>query len=88
MEPQRQTSSLQALTPPKKPYATEQTSCISACIYTLMSRYGSHARTQKKRGQQALSTDEVLALPWKIDKQVAHAAYSVDINFATNLPLI
>ena len=87
MEPQRQTSSLQALTP-KKPYATEQTSCISACIYTLMSRYGSHARTQKKRGQQALSTDEVLALPWKIDKQVAHAAYSVDINFATNLPLI
>ena len=36
----------------------------------------------------ALSTDEVLALPWKIDKQVAHAAYSVDINFATNLPLI
>jgi hypothetical protein len=53
-----------------------------------MSRYGSHARTQKKRGQQALSTDEVLALPWKIDKQVAHAAYSVDINFATNLPLI
>ena len=28
-----------------------------------------------------------LGVTWKIDEQVAHAAYSADINFATNLPI-
>ena len=86
MEPQRQTSSLQALTPKTIRHWTNLL-YIRLYIYIDVALRVSRTDT-KKRGQQALSTDEVLALPWKIDKQVAHAAYSVDINFATNLPLI
>ena len=87
MEPQRQTSSLQALTPQKNIRHWTNLLYIRLYIYIDVALRVSRTDT-KKRGQQALSTDEVLALPWKIDKQVAHAAYSVDINFATNLPLI